>query len=175
MSALLRCPSQKCHWDDTRISTRNKPSLSVTYSKYNECTFGPRASKRFPLWSVHRLDEKPTHMSFSSSCLIEIGSLESSSTLSRCYARACRRAGPRGSQTGKRWRLRSRPSLVRLCWSRHEPGDSGHVPRTVEDERGEREREREGERKRKRGAARRANNNKDTDSRELISIYMYRT
>ena len=57
MPALLRCPSRPCHKDDTEISTKNKPpSLSVTYKGYNECTFGPLASRRFPLWSVHPPD-----------------------------------------------------------------------------------------------------------------------
>ena len=63
------------------MSTRNKsPSLSVTYSGYNECTLGPRASRRFPLWGVHPLDEKPIGMSSSSYCSTEIKGLESSST-----------------------------------------------------------------------------------------------
>ena len=79
MPALLRCPSRPCHKDDMRISTRNKPpSLSVT--GYKECTFGPRASRRFPLWSVHPPDEKPAWMPASSSCPTEIKGLESSGT-----------------------------------------------------------------------------------------------
>ena len=50
----------------TGISTKNKsPSLSVTYKRYKECTFDPRASRRFPLWSVHPLDENPARMSAS--------------------------------------------------------------------------------------------------------------
>ena len=50
MPTLLRCPGHLCHSDDTGISIRNKsPSLSVTYNEYKECTFGPQASKRFPL------------------------------------------------------------------------------------------------------------------------------
>ena len=81
MPALLRCPSRPCHKDDTGISTRNKPpSLSVTYKGYCECTFGPRASWRFPLWSVHPPDEKPARMPASSSCPTEINGLESSGT-----------------------------------------------------------------------------------------------
>ena len=81
MPALLRCPSRPCHNDDTGISTKNKPpSLSVTYKGYSECTFGPRASRRFPLWSVHPLDEKPARMPASSSCPTEINGLESSGT-----------------------------------------------------------------------------------------------
>ena len=81
MLALLRCPSRPCHNDDTRISTKNKPpSLSVTYKGYNECTFGPRASRRFPLWSVHPPDEKPARMLASSSCPTKINGLESSGT-----------------------------------------------------------------------------------------------
>ena len=79
MPALLRCPSRPCHNDDTGISTRNRsPSLSVTYKGYNECTFGPRASMRFPLWSVHPPDENPAWMLSSSSCPIEINGVESS-------------------------------------------------------------------------------------------------
>ena len=69
MPTLLRCLSHSCHSDDMGISTRTKfPSLSVTYSGFNECTFGPLASRRFPL------------LSSSSSCLIEINGLESSGT-----------------------------------------------------------------------------------------------
>ena len=60
MSALLRCPSRPCDKDDTGISTKNmSPSLSVIYKGYKECTFGPLASIRFPLWSVHPSDENP--------------------------------------------------------------------------------------------------------------------
>ena len=71
--ALLRCPSRPCHSDDTGMSTKNKsPSLSVTYNGYNECTFGPRASRRFPLWSVHPPDENPTRMPSLSSCPTKI-------------------------------------------------------------------------------------------------------
>ena len=67
--------------DDTGISTKNKsPSLSVTYKGYKECTFGPVASRRFPLWSVHPLDENPAWMPASSSFLTEINGLESSGT-----------------------------------------------------------------------------------------------
>ena len=81
MSALLRYLSHPCHSDDTGMSTKNKsPSLSVTYNGYKECTFGPRASKRFPLWSVHPPNEKPTRMPSSSSSLTEINGLESSGT-----------------------------------------------------------------------------------------------
>ena len=69
MSALLMCPSCPYHNDDTRISTRNKsPSLNVTDNGYNECTFGPQASMRFPLWSVHPLDEMTTRMPSSKTC-----------------------------------------------------------------------------------------------------------
>ena len=64
-----------------QISTRNKsPSLSVTYNRYKECTFGPRASRRFPLWSFHPPDENPARMPSSSSCPSEINGLESSWT-----------------------------------------------------------------------------------------------
>ena len=84
MPALRRCPSRPCHkdgMDDTGISTKNKPpSLSVTCKGYNEGTFGPQASRRFPLWSVHPPDEKPARMPASSSCPIEINGLESSGT-----------------------------------------------------------------------------------------------
>ena len=81
MPTLLRCPSGPCHSDDTGISTRNmSPSLSVTYNGYNECTFGPRASRRFPLWSVHPPDENPARMPSSSSCPTEINGLESTRT-----------------------------------------------------------------------------------------------
>ena len=81
MPTLLRCLSRPCHSDDTGISTMNKsPSLSVTYNGYNECTFGPRASRRFPLWSVHPPDEKLARMRSSSSCSTEINGLESSGT-----------------------------------------------------------------------------------------------
>ena len=77
MPALLRCPSCPCHKDDTEISTRNKPPfLSVTYKGYN----GPLASRRFPLWSVHPPDKKPTRMPASSSCPTEIKGLDSSGT-----------------------------------------------------------------------------------------------
>ena len=63
--------------------TKDKsPSLSVTYSGYNECTFDPRASRRFPLWSVYSPEEKPTRMSSSSSCPTKINGLESSTELS---------------------------------------------------------------------------------------------
>ena len=79
MSALMRFPSRPCHNDYTGMSTKNKsPSLSVMYNGYIECTFGPLASKRFPLWSVHPPNEKPTQMSCSSSCPTEINGLESS-------------------------------------------------------------------------------------------------
>ena len=81
MPALLRCLSHPCHSDDTGISSKNRsPSLSVTYSGYNECTFGPLASRRFPLWSVHPPDEKPARMSSSSICPTKIKDLESSGT-----------------------------------------------------------------------------------------------
>ena len=81
MAALLRCPSHPCHSDDMGILTRNKsPSMSVTYNGYNECTFGPRASRRFPLWSVHPPDENPIRMPSSSSCPTEINGLDSSGT-----------------------------------------------------------------------------------------------
>ena len=79
MSALLICLSRPCHNDDTGMSTRNKsPSLSVTYSGYNECTFGPRASRRFPLWSVHPPEEKLAWLPSLSKCLTEINGHESS-------------------------------------------------------------------------------------------------
>mgnify|MGYP007005571988 CR=1 FL=1 len=44
-------------------------------------------------------------------------------TLSLCYARAWRKAGPRGSWTWKGWRQDTRhlPLLRRLCWARLEP------------------------------------------------------
>ena len=44
-------------------------------------------------------------------------------TLSCCYTRAWRRAGPQGSWTWKRWRQDTRhlPLLRRLCWARLEP------------------------------------------------------
>ena len=75
MLALLRFLSHLCHSDDTWISTWNKsPSLSVTYKGYIECTFGPHARRRFPLWSVHPTDEKPTRIP------IEINGRESSRT-----------------------------------------------------------------------------------------------
>ena len=81
MPALLRCPSRLCHSNDTGISTRNKsPSLSVTYNRYNDSTFGPQISRRFPLWSVHPPDEKPARMPASSSCPTKINGLESSGT-----------------------------------------------------------------------------------------------
>ena len=65
--------------DDMGMSDRNKsPSLSVTYNEYKECTFSPRARKRFLVWSVHPLDEKTTWMTSSSSCQTEINGLESS-------------------------------------------------------------------------------------------------
>ena len=81
MLTLLRCPSCPCQSDDTGISTRNKSSyLSVTYNGDKECTFGPQASRRFPLWSVPPLDENPARMPASSSCLTEIKGLESSGT-----------------------------------------------------------------------------------------------
>ena len=79
--SLLRCPSRLRHSDVTGISTKNKsPSLSVTYNRYSECTFAPRASKRFPFWSVHPPDENPARMPSSSSCLAEINGLDSSRT-----------------------------------------------------------------------------------------------
>ena len=81
MPALLRYPSRPCHNDDTGISTKNKsPSSSVTCKGYKECTFGPGASRRFLLWSVHPPDENPARMSASSSCPTEIMGLESSGT-----------------------------------------------------------------------------------------------
>ena len=81
MPTLLRCSSRPCHNDDTGISTRNmSPSLSGTYNEYKECTIGPRASKKFPLWSVHPPYENPTRMPSSSSCPTEIKGLESSGT-----------------------------------------------------------------------------------------------
>ena len=82
MPALLRCLNRRpCHCDDTGMSTRNNsPSLSATYSRYNECTFGPRASKRFPLCSVHPPDGKPTWMLSLPNCPTEISGRESSST-----------------------------------------------------------------------------------------------
>ena len=79
MPALLRCPSRLCHSDGMGISTmNNSPSLSETYNGYNECTFGPQASKRFPLWSVHRPHEMSSPMSSSSSCPTEINAIDSS-------------------------------------------------------------------------------------------------
>ena len=73
MPNLLRWPSLLCHKDDTGISTMNKsPSLSVTYNGYIDCTFGPRLSRRFPLCSVHPLDEKTAWIPTSSSYPIEI-------------------------------------------------------------------------------------------------------
>ena len=79
MPDLLRCLSRPCHNDDIGISTRNKsPSQSVTYNGYNECTFGPRASRRFPLWSVHPPYEKPAWMPSSSCFPKEINGLDSS-------------------------------------------------------------------------------------------------
>ena len=80
---LARCLSHLCHSDDTGISTKNKsPSLSVTYNGYKECTFSPRASRRFPLWSVHPPDENPTRMPSSSSYPTQrFNGLESSGTL----------------------------------------------------------------------------------------------
>ena len=81
MSALLSCPSRPCHRDDTGISTKNKsPSLSVTYNGYKECTFGPRASKRFPLWSVHPPNRSRHGCRLRQVGVIEINSLESSGT-----------------------------------------------------------------------------------------------
>ena len=63
------------------MSTKNKsPSLSVTYSGYNECNFDPQASRRFPLWSVHPHDEKSTRMPVSSSRPTKINGLVSSGT-----------------------------------------------------------------------------------------------
>ena len=50
--------------------------------------------------------------------------------------------------------MRSQPSLARLYWSRHEPGDSRHVSRIIEYERGERETERLRERERERASER---------------------
>ena len=81
MSALLRCPSRSFHNDNTGISTKNKsPSRSVTYKGYKECPFGPLASTRFPLWSVHPPDENLARMPASSSCPTEIKGLEISGT-----------------------------------------------------------------------------------------------
>ena len=79
MSALLRFPSRPCHSDDMGISTRNRsPSLSVPYNGYNESTFCPRATRRFPLWSVHPPNEKLTQMLSSLSCPTKINGLDSS-------------------------------------------------------------------------------------------------
>jgi hypothetical protein len=73
--------SLPCQSDDTGMSTRNKsPCRRVTYRGYNACIFGPRASRRFPLWSVHPPDEKLAQMPASSSCPIEMSDLESSGT-----------------------------------------------------------------------------------------------
>ena len=81
MPALLKWPSRPCHGNDTGISTRNtSPSLSVTYSGYKECTFGPRASRRLLLWSIHPPKEKSAQMSSSSSCSTEIIGLVRSGT-----------------------------------------------------------------------------------------------
>ena len=81
MLPLLRCSSHPCHNDDTRISTRNKsPYLSVIYNGYNECTFGPLTSRKFPLWSVHPPDENLSWMMSLSSCPTEINVLVSSRT-----------------------------------------------------------------------------------------------
>ena len=107
MPALLRCPSRPCHKDDTGISTKNRsPSLSVTYRGYKECTFGPRASRRFPLWSVHPPDENPARMPASSSCLTEIKGLDSSGT-------CCWETGPSGWKLGRNGRPKTRFRSVR--------------------------------------------------------------
>ena len=88
MQALLRCPSRPCHRNYTRISIENKsPSLSAKYSRYNECTFGPRASKIF------RPDEKPIWIPSSSNCPIEINGLQSSGT---CQTLCSTRVEPLG-------------------------------------------------------------------------------
>ena len=52
----------------------------MTYNVYSECTLGPQASRRFPLWSVHPPDDNPARMPSSSSCPTEINDLESSRT-----------------------------------------------------------------------------------------------
>ena len=79
--SLVEVSESSVPYDDTGISTRNKsPSLSVTYNGYKECTFDLRASRRFPLWSVHPPDENLARMPSSSSCLTKINGLESSGT-----------------------------------------------------------------------------------------------
>jgi hypothetical protein len=73
MSVLLRWPSLPCHRDDTGISTtKMSPSWSVTYKGYRNCILGPRASRRFPLWMLHPLDEKLVRKPASSSCPTEM-------------------------------------------------------------------------------------------------------
>ena len=64
----------------TIVKITLKVYLSMTYNGYNECTFGPRASRRFPLWCVHPPNEKSARMPSSSSSLTAISALESSGT-----------------------------------------------------------------------------------------------
>ena len=65
--------SLPCHRDDIGISTKNKsPDRSVAYNKYKECTFSPQASKRFPLWNIHPLEEKSTQLSHWDNWLCEL-------------------------------------------------------------------------------------------------------
>jgi hypothetical protein len=81
MPTLLKWPSLPCHSDDTGMSMTNKlHSLSVTYRGYNECIFGPRASRRFPLGRLHPLEENMARMHVSSSYPTEISDLESFGT-----------------------------------------------------------------------------------------------
>ena len=63
------------------LITRLWPSIveakRILSKGYKECTFGPRASRRFPLWSAHPPDENPPRMPVSSSCPTEIRGLKS--------------------------------------------------------------------------------------------------
>jgi hypothetical protein len=81
MPVLLRWPSHPCHRDDTGMSTTKKsPSRSVTYKEYKECILGAQASRRFPLWMLHPLDEKLVRKPTSSSCPTKMSDRVSSGT-----------------------------------------------------------------------------------------------
>ena len=64
MPEMLKWTSRPCHRDNSAISTKNmSSSQNVMYNGYSECTFCCHASRRFPRWSDHPIEEKSARMS----------------------------------------------------------------------------------------------------------------